>query len=87
MSRNLGTELILPKFSPTSNKKNEAKNILHETHVVCQVSSKKVGKFYQLKKLISQRKLSESLEMLEKSGISGDFALFILQNIQLMEVA
>ncbi|MFM6819080.1 MAG: hypothetical protein ACKPKB_23235 [Dolichospermum sp.] len=44
------------------------------------------GKFYQLKKLIAQRKLTESLEVLEKSGISGDFALFIIQNIQ-MEVA
>ncbi|MFM6268282.1 MAG: hypothetical protein ACKPFA_17550, partial [Dolichospermum sp.] len=29
------------------------------------------GKFYQLKKLIGQRKLTESLEVLEKSGISG----------------
>ncbi|MFM5960306.1 MAG: hypothetical protein ACKOQ2_24645 [Dolichospermum sp.] len=44
------------------------------------------GKFYQLKKLIGQRKLTETLEVLEKSGISGDFALFIIQNIQ-MEVA
>ncbi|MFM6860343.1 MAG: hypothetical protein ACKPKG_06745 [Dolichospermum sp.] len=44
------------------------------------------GKFYQLKKLIGQRKLTESLEVLEKSSISGDFALFIIQNIQ-MEVA
>ncbi|MFM6100804.1 MAG: hypothetical protein ACKPCG_22120, partial [Dolichospermum sp.] len=31
------------------------------------------GKFYQLKKLIGQRKLTESLEVLEKSSISGDF--------------
>ncbi|MFM6622139.1 MAG: hypothetical protein ACKPJO_26380 [Dolichospermum sp.] len=44
------------------------------------------GKFYQLKNLIGQRKLTETLEVLEKSGISGDFALFIIQNIQ-MEVA
>ncbi|MFM5959360.1 MAG: hypothetical protein ACKOQ2_19730 [Dolichospermum sp.] len=42
-----------------------------------------VGKFYHLKKLIGQRKLTESLEVLEKSSISGDFALFIIQNIQL----
>ncbi|MFM6870042.1 MAG: hypothetical protein ACKPKQ_08595 [Dolichospermum sp.] len=41
------------------------------------------GKFYQLKKLIGQRKLTETLEVLEKSGISGDFALFVIQNIQL----
>ncbi|MFM6366780.1 MAG: hypothetical protein ACKPGN_00875 [Dolichospermum sp.] len=40
------------------------------------------GKFYQLKNLIGQRKLTESLEVLEKSGISGDFALFVIQNIQ-----
>lgn len=90
MPLTIGTELILPKFSPTSTKKNEAIHILHEFHVVCQVSPNKVGKLrklYQLKKLISQRKLSESLEVLENSGISGDFALFIIQNIQLLEVA
>ena len=61
--------------------------MIHNLHGFSQDSPKKVGKLYQLKKLISQRKLTESLEMLEKSGISGDFALFIIQNIQTLEVA
>ena len=87
MSRKIGTESILQDFSPSPIKNNEANPILHQLHGVSQVSSKKVGKLYQLKKLINQRKLSESLEVLEKSGISGDFALFVLVNIQLLEVA
>ena len=87
MPLKIGTESILQDFSPTSTKNIEATNILHNPHVVCQVSPNKVGKLYQLKKLINQRKLSESLELLEKSGISGDFALFIIKNIQTLEVA
>ncbi|QEI41218.1 hypothetical protein BMF77_01802 [Dolichospermum sp. UHCC 0315A] len=85
MPKKFGTELILPNFSPPSRKKTIT-SIIHNLHGFSQVSPKKVGKLYQLKKLINQRKLSESLELLEKSGISGDFALFIIQNIQLLEV-
>ncbi|AFW97312.1 MULTISPECIES: hypothetical protein [unclassified Anabaena] len=44
-------------------------------------------RFNYLQSLVSDRQLTESLEMLEKSGISGDFALFIIQNIQTLEVA
>lgn len=85
MPQKLGTNPIVAGSSPPSTK-NEANPILHQLHGVSQVSTKKVGKFYQLRKLISQRKLTESLEVLEKSGISGDFALFIIQNIQELEV-
>jgi hypothetical protein len=84
MPKKLGTELILPNFSPPSTKKTNT-SIIHNLHGFSQVSPKKVGTVYQLKKLITQRKLTESLEVLEKSGISGDFALFIIQNIQLLE--
>jgi hypothetical protein len=84
MPKKLGTELILPNFSPPSRKKT-INPILHQLHGFSQLSPKKVGKLYQLKKLVSQRKLTESLEVLEKSGISGDFALFVLQNIQTLE--
>ena len=87
MSRKIGTESILQDFSPPSRKNIEVTNILHQLHGFSQVSPKKNGRLRQLKKLINQRKLSESLEVLEKSGISGDFALFILQNIQTLEVA
>jgi hypothetical protein len=87
MSRKIGTELILPNFSPPSRKNIEATNILHQLHGVSQDSWENLGKLYQLKKLITQRKLSESLELLENSGISGDFALFMIQNIQTLEVA
>ena len=86
MPKKFGTELILPNFSPPSTKKTIT-SIIYNLHGFSQDSPKKVGKLYQLKKLISQRKLTESLEMLEKSGISGDFALFIIQNIQTLEVA
>jgi hypothetical protein len=89
MPKKFGTELILPKFSPPSTKKT-INPILHQLHGISQDSPKKVGKLrklYQLKNLINQHQLTESLEMLEKSGISGDFALFIIQNIQLLEVA
>ena len=87
MPLNFGTELILPNFSPTSTKNNETTSILHQLHGVSQDFTKKIGTFYQLKKIISQRELTESLELLEKSGISGDFALFVIQNIQTLEVA
>jgi hypothetical protein len=86
MSKKLGTELILPNFSPPSTKKT-INPILHQLHGFSQVSPKNLGKLYQLKKLITQRKLTETLELLENSGISGDFALFIIQNIQTLEVA
>ena len=82
----LGTDFILLKISPPSTKKT-INSILHNIHEFSQVFSQKVGKLYQLKNLVSQRKLTESLELLEKSGISGDFALFIIQNIQTLEVA
>ncbi|MFM6081179.1 MAG: hypothetical protein ACKPCI_22160 [Dolichospermum sp.] len=86
MPKKLGTELIVTNFSPPSRKKT-IKSIIHNPQRFSQDSSKKVGRLYQLKKLISQCKLTESLEVLEKSGISGDFALFIIQNIQTLEVA
>ena len=85
MPLKIGTELILQDFSPTSRKKTIT-SILHQLHGFSQVSPKKNGRLRQLKKLINQRKLTESLEMLEKTGISGDFALFIIQNIQTLEV-
>ena len=74
----LGTDLILSEVSPSSTKKSD-NPILHQLHGDSQV--------FRLKKLINQRNLTESLDLLEKSGFSGDFALFIVQNIQLMEVA
>ena len=86
MPKKFGTELILPNFSPPSRKKT-INPILHQLHGFSQVSPKKVERLRQLKKTISQRKLTESLEVLEKSGISGDFALLMIQNIQLLEVA
>jgi hypothetical protein len=86
MSRKIGTESILQDFSPSPTKKSD-KSILHQLHGFSQVSPKNLERLRQLKKLINQHQLSESLELLEKSGISGDFALFIIQNIQLLEVA
>jgi hypothetical protein len=80
-----GTDFILARISPSSRKKSD-KSILHQLHGFSQVSPKKVGKLCQLKKLITQGKLTESLDLLEKSGISGDFALFMIQNIQTLEV-
>jgi hypothetical protein len=77
MPKNIGTELILPEVSQSSTKKLTTP-ILHQLHGVSQV--------FRLKKLITQRNLTESLDLLEKSGVSGDFALFVIQNIQLMEV-
>jgi uncharacterized protein YejL (UPF0352 family) len=44
-------------------------------------------RFNQLQSFVVNCQLTESLEVLEKSGISGDFALFIIQNIQTLEVA
>jgi hypothetical protein len=85
MPKKLGTELILPNFSPPSTKKTNT-SIIHNLHGISQDSPKKLERLRQLKKIISQRKLSESLELLEKSGISGDFALFMIQNIQTLEV-
>ncbi len=82
MSKKLGTESILQDFSPSPTKKTNT-SILHQLHGVSQVSPKNLERLRQLKKLISQCKLSESLEVLENSGISGDFALFVIQNIQL----
>jgi hypothetical protein len=86
MPKKLGTELILPNFSPSSRKKTNT-SIIHNLHGFSQDSPKKLERLRQLKKIISQRKLTESLELLENSGISGDFALFIIQNIQTLEVA
>ena len=77
MPQNIGTELIVSEVSPSSRKKSD-NPILHQLHGDSQV--------FRLKKLITQRNLAESLDLLEKSGVSGDFALFIVQNIQLMEV-
>jgi hypothetical protein len=76
MPKKIGTELILPEVSPSSTK-NLTIPILHQLHGDSQV--------FRLKKLITQRNLTESLDLLEKSGVSGDFALFVIQNIQLME--
>jgi hypothetical protein len=72
-----GINYSLSIFDQSSTKKSD-NPILHQLHGVSQV--------FWLKKLISQRNLTESLDLLEKSGVSGDFALFIIQNIQLMEV-
>ncbi|MFM6223704.1 MAG: hypothetical protein ACKPDM_25710, partial [Dolichospermum sp.] len=80
MPKKFGTELIVINFSPPSTRK-KIKSIIHNPQRFSQ-DSKKVGRLRQLKKLIGQRKLTESLEVLEKSGISGDFALFVIQNIQ-----
>jgi hypothetical protein len=77
MPKKIGTELILPEVSPSSTKKLTIP-ILHQLHGDSQV--------FRLKKLITQRNLTESLDLLEKSGVSGDFALFIIQNIQTLEV-
>ena len=98
MPKKLGTEIIISKFgrsstnnfSPSSRSFNHATSVAHnitpyQVFLIC--SSKKLGKLYQLKNLINQHQFSESLEVLEKSGISGDFALFIIQNIQTLEVA
>jgi hypothetical protein len=71
-----GINYSLSIFVPSSTKKLTIP-ILHQLHGDSQV--------FRLKKIISQRKLTESLDLLEKSGVSGDFALFIIQNIQLME--
>ncbi|MFM5958052.1 MAG: hypothetical protein ACKOQ2_12965 [Dolichospermum sp.] len=87
MPKKLGTKSMLPDLAPSSIQNIQTTPMLHQLYGVSQASSKKLGKLYQLKKLISQRKLTESLEVLEKSGISGDFALFIIQNIQTLEVA
>jgi hypothetical protein len=78
MPKKIGTDLILPEVGPSSSGNFEATPILHQLHGVSQV--------FRLKKLITQRNLTESLDLLEKSGFSGDFALFVIQNIQLMEV-
>jgi DNA-binding HxlR family transcriptional regulator len=86
MPRKLAVDSILSQSVQRTNKKSD-KSIIHNLHGFSQDSPKKVGKLYQLKKLITQGKLTESLEVLEKSGISGDFALFMIQNIQLLEVA
>ena len=42
--------------------------INNHTHLICQ----------------DNRRLTESLEVLKKSGISSDFTLFVIQNIQLL---
>jgi len=86
MPKKLWTEIIISKFGRSSTK-NLTTPILHQIHGVSQVSGKKNARLRQLKNLINQHQLTESLEMLEKSGISGDFALFIIQNIQTLEVA
>ena len=77
MPKKIGTDLILPEVSQSSTKKSD-NPILHQLHGDSQV--------FRLKKLITQRNLTESLDLLEKSGVSGDFALFIIQNIQTLEV-
>jgi hypothetical protein len=77
----------LPFFVSLSTGNFYTTQILHQVHGFSQVSGKKNGRLRQLKNLINQHQFSESLEMLEKSGISGDFALFIIQNIQTLEVA
>jgi hypothetical protein len=77
MPKKIGTDLILPEVSQSSTKKSD-NPILHQLHGDSQV--------FRLKKLITQRNLTESLDLLEKSGVSGDFALFVIQNIQTLEV-
>ena len=87
MPKNNSTDLIIYQIGPQSTKFFKPTPIIHNLHGVSQDFDNKAGKVYQLKKLINQHQFSESLEMLEKSGISGDFALFIIQNIQILEVA
>jgi DNA-binding HxlR family transcriptional regulator len=82
MPRKLAVDSILSQSVQRTNKKSD-KSIIHNLHGFSQVSPKNLERLRQLKKLISQCKLSESLEVLENSGISGDFALFVIQNIQL----
>ena len=77
MPQKFGTELIVSEVSPSSTKKT-INPILHQLHGDSQV--------FRLKKSINQRNLTESLDLLEKSGVSGDFALFVIQNIQTLEV-
>ncbi|MDP5017642.1 MAG: hypothetical protein NWQ43_10120 [Dolichospermum sp.] len=50
--------------------------ILHNLCVDCQE-----GILKKIKLLIGGHKLTETLEVLEKSGISGDFDLFVLGEI------
>ncbi|MBD2281394.1 hypothetical protein [Aphanizomenon flos-aquae] len=87
MPKNNSTDLIIYQIGPQSTKFFKPTPIIHNLHWFSQDSGKKNGRLRQLKKLISQRKLTESLEVLEQSGISGDFALFMIQNIQTLEVA
>jgi hypothetical protein len=55
---------------------------LYPVFLIC-----KKKKINQLKKAIKAERLTESLEMLEKSGIYGNLAIFIIQNHQNLEVA
>ncbi|MFM6081762.1 MAG: hypothetical protein ACKPCI_25175 [Dolichospermum sp.] len=86
MPKKIRIRYSLPLFVSLSTGNFSTTPILQQVHGDSQDFTKKVGKLYQFKKLISQRKLSKSLEVLERSGISGDFALFIIQNIQTLEV-
>lgn len=47
------------------------KNIISESRANCQAIN-------QLKRYIKQRKLTDSLELLEQFGIYGDFALIVI---------
>ena len=87
MPKNNSTDLIIHPISPQSTKIFKSTPIIHNLHGFSQDSGKKNARLRQLKNLINQHQFSESLEVLEKSGISGDFALFIIQNIQTLEVA
>lgn len=64
-----------------------SKKIHRTTSILPQKSRCSQGrKFKKIQHLISTHSLTDALDSLEKSGISGDFALFMIQNIQLLEV-
>lgn len=50
--KNFGTELIISNISLSSTENFQTTFILHQLHGVSQDFTKKIGTFYQLKKLI-----------------------------------
>lgn len=77
-------EYSLSNFDHLS-RKISTPTILHHLHGDSQ-DSLKSDKLYQIKNLIKQNQFSETLETLELAGVTGDFALFVIQNIQTLGV-
>lgn len=50
--KNFETEIILPEISSPSTENFQTTSILHQLHGFSQDFTKKIGTFYQLKKLI-----------------------------------